>query len=208
MRRLFLAATIAFAPLAVDAAPVTVVNAGFEAPALEEGVSTIAAPLGWTLIGIGGAFNPLPFMFAGGTPEGANTGYMNNGRLLQQIGTIDAGTSYTLSAQIGNRFGLPFPAAEFGFFIGNPAGTNFVTALTDPGDSLFSLQSTSVMASELSPFVGSPLLIGFGSDGIQLNIDAVTVEAMAAVPLPAGGLLLVGALGLLAALRQRQHTLS
>jgi hapalindole H/12-epi-hapalindole U/12-epi-fischerindole U/hapalindole U synthase len=115
----------------------TINNAGFEADTVADGCFAVFDPTGWTLYDpngirdccadvIGGINCDAPY-FPGGAPEGAHAGIVflsgNIGGgpmgLTQVLGDVlQANTTYTLSAKIGNIASGqgPPPCDVFGFF--------------------------------------------------------------------------------------------
>jgi hypothetical protein len=108
----------------------------------------------------------------------------------------------------------PLGALSTGYYLGTNASGNGGTPFSSPGTgnlAMFNVAQNSVNMG----FIGAPL----GSGKFTFTLSAfngatrvnsasmyVIVDAPAPVPLPAGGLLLIGALGGLAALRRRAKT--
>ncbi|MDB5295834.1 MAG: hypothetical protein JWO31_1817 [Phycisphaerales bacterium] len=110
------------------AAPVPLLNASFESPALADGVATLTVP-SWTQGGTGsnqsGVYNPTTAAFAGASSGAGNlpapaagpqAAFMNTGGIgsatltsATPLGAILASTKYTLTVALGVR--SDFPAA-------------------------------------------------------------------------------------------------
>ncbi|MBL8471520.1 MAG: hypothetical protein KF778_15630 [Rhodocyclaceae bacterium] len=138
MRRTFLAVALAISASA-QAAPIGVVNAGFEADFAANNTFPVLIPQGWTVYDPDGIYNNSnravgvlnptgSTFFPGGAPEGNNValtwlddGDLNNQHMgLTQVLTTDLApsTHYRLSVEVGNidsGTGSP-PFDVFGFF--------------------------------------------------------------------------------------------
>jgi hypothetical protein len=177
----------------VFAAPVTIVNPGFEAQALGERAFTPGILTGWAVIGDAGAFNPTTNEFPGEAPEGKNTAY-SNGPTISQIltSTLQANTLYTLSVEVGDRLDAPFP----GYFIQLLAGGTILAQDNNmllPGQGQFLTSTFSFFASSNNPLLGQQLEIRLGSTGLQTNFDNVRLDATTSsttVPEPTAMILL------------------
>lgn len=140
----------------------------------------------WSISTLAGALTSLTYLLTVDTDPTVGS---NNGIVYNPLGAISTG--YYLGTSASGAGGTPFSAPGTGA-LGN-----------------FSVAQNSVNMA----FVGAPLGSGkftftlSAFDGGTLVNSAsmyVVVNAPAPVPLPAGGLLLVGALGGLAALRRRK----
>lgn len=95
---------------------VTIANFDFETPALADNTFTVNTISGWVGTDSGaannfGAFNPPTAYFTGQAPSGQNVGYIERGAIHQTLAlNLEAGTSYTLSAKLGDSLEDPTPS--------------------------------------------------------------------------------------------------
>ncbi|MEM6487536.1 MAG: hypothetical protein AAF677_04575 [Pseudomonadota bacterium] len=208
--RMMLIAVLGWWATSAVAATIPLMNPDFEQvepgdPLMPGGFGAFnGSILGWTDPGNfqqAGTFAPNALAYPGGS---SNVAFITNATITQSVGTIAADTSYTLSADIGNRLRASSPEGSVaGFFVGSTDGDSFLFPILSPEDGTFDRQEFTVSAEQLSDFVGQPLLIAFRADRPQLNLDNVVLEAtQTVVPLPPAALLLGGALVALG-LRQR-----
>lgn len=108
---------------------------------------------------------------------GERVGFVTSGAsLFQFLGvSIEADTSYALSALIGHRMNLSF-GGVMGFFAGDPSNVIGSLALSDPGEGAWGLQSYTLDKTFLNHVVGQQLGIFFLGGGQQFNLDRVLVE--------------------------------
>jgi len=189
----------------VEARAVSVTNASFEAPDCTAGApctvdatrgnyTTSAA--GWTVTGPGGVFVPnasgLPAI---GATDGSQVGWSSGGSLTQALGeAVSAGTTYTLSVDVGDRADANFP----GYTVALYAGGNEVAASTGAAGSVTSgwaPVTVTYTAASGDAAVGQPLEVRLISAGSQTEFDNVRVFASSASTAAA----LVGSPDLLAA---------
>jgi len=201
MRLIGLAVAAAVLFGSAQAATVPVTNGDFEAPFTltlggASGPFDFGAP-GWTANTVAGTWEFDSTLFT--APPASiddRIAFVNAGNSLSQsLGvTIQAGMDYSLSALFGNRLDVSGFAGLFGFYAGDPStiiGT--LQTVTDPGDGLFSLQSTTVLEAALGGFVGLELGIIFLGEAGQINFDNVQVTSIV-TPLPAAAWLFGSAL--------------
>jgi len=118
------------------AAPVAIVNPGFEVPALADGAWGYSMDgEGWGYVdneGNIGPWNPTTADFPGEAPEGQNIGWACSGnKIIGGFGqllteTLGAGMTYTLTVKVGNAATYPW----FGYCVQLLAGGTMV----DSGD--------------------------------------------------------------------------
>ncbi len=94
--------------LCLNATPIAVNNAGFEANVLNNG-SSIQSISGWSFSGVAGSFNPTSAHYPGDViPEGNNVAFSNAPTISQILSTaLTANTTYTLLVDIGRRLDNP-----------------------------------------------------------------------------------------------------
>lgn len=213
--KLVLAVTIFFVLVGMNklsvAAPVDIVNPGFEAFQLEEGqysrpfdghpgaILSLDPIPGWTLdssTGDGGTVNLTEVSYPDGAPEGENVAYssrLTTPPKISQIlnASLNANTIYTLTVDIGRRLDNDFP----GYAVQLLAGGNILAEdnnnfLPKPGQFIESIVTYS--SGSTGSFLGDPLEIKFWAfDGGQVNFDDVRLDATV-VPIP-GAMWLLGA---------------
>jgi MYXO-CTERM domain-containing protein len=232
------------------AAPVAVTNSSFEADPAAAGTFPVLVPQGWSLldpagivdqdddaVGVVNSDDGAPF-FPGGVPDGSNaallflSGDVGEGEvsLEQTLGaTLAAGTTYTLTVQVGNiASGTGFPPFDvYGFFDldGFPGyrvsllagGTviasdeNGLSATLAEGTFAESIVELTVPADH--PAIGQALGVRLtnlnvpgtaAEPGIEVDFDAVELDATP-VPAPAAGIELVAGALALAGLASRRR---
>jgi hypothetical protein len=198
-----LALVVAMTP-AANAAPVSIVNAGFEASILDDS-QAIFSLLGWTSDGDAGTFDPHAAAFSTGAPEGENVAFASHGGpTISQVlsATAQANTLYTLTMLVGNREDAPFGGYQAELWAG---GTMLAqdNGAQQPGDGQFHLSTVQYFVAAGDSVTGSALEIRFKSLGWQTVFDDVRLDATEAVPEPAL-LALLGLGGAAAARRQRR----
>lgn len=166
-----------------QAAPITVVNGDFEAasPLTKSGVgygSWGFSAVGWTTSGaVGGTMAPDYGSLYYEAPPGDQIGWINaKGTIFQDLGvSIEADTDYTLSALIGDRLDQKL-GGYFGFFAGDISNVIGSAALVS-SNGLWTLNEFTMLASDLSSYVGLSLGIFFSSTLGQVNIAWAGVDA-------------------------------
>lgn len=196
------------------------------------GSNASAATVGGTIGGAGGGndylgSNTLSGYFGGNialvggpadieiTVLGFEAGYLNSFNFGSFNYTSTGGTNFTPS-------NLPAPVTLFNvgsgllnFWFGTDSGADSVANGSNPDNSSSEVPNffASFLPNQLQPFgQGVLLFLDDGAGGATDNHDDLIVQlrivggtgSLAPVPLPAGGLLLIGALGGLAALRRRK----
>lgn len=137
-------------------------------------------------------------------PDGNQVAYSNGGTIAQKLSAVlQPNTRYTLSAYIGRRNALAFPANSIQLIAGNTlVSSNSVT----PAAGTFERVTVSYTSGDIGdPRIGKPLKIYLASWGAQTNFDNVTLDA-SPIPEPSAilGLLGFGLLGIASKLRQKQ----
>jgi hypothetical protein len=136
-------------------------------------------------------------------PDGNQVAYSNGGTIAQTLSAVlQPNTRYTLSAYIGRRNELTFPANSIRLIAGgNLVSSNSVT----PAAGTFERVTVSYTSGGIDdPLIGKPLEIYLSSFGAQANFDNVTLDA-SPIPEPSAilGLLGFGLLGIASKLRQK-----
>ena len=137
-------------------------------------------------------------------PDGDQVAYSNGGTIAQQLSAVlQPNTRYTLSAYIGRRKVLAFPANSIRLIAGNTlVSSNSVT----PAAGTFQRVTVSYTSGGVGdPLIGKPLHIYLAAFGAQANFDNVTLDA-SPIPEPSAilGLLGFGLLGIASKLQQKQ----
>lgn len=191
------------ATTAANAAPVLIVNAGFETQALVDSAAAFDID-GWLNGGDSGVFDPHIDAFAAGAPEGENVAFASHGGpTISQVlsATAQANTSYTLTMLVGNRLDADFGGYQAELWAG---GTMLAQdGSQQPADGQFLLSTVQYFVAAGDPVVGSALEIRFRSLGFQTVFDDVRLDATERVPEPAL-LALLGLGGAAAFGRQRR----
>ena len=186
-----------------SAAPVSIVNAGFETQALGDSVAVFTID-GWLNSGDSGVFDPHVGAFAAGAPEGENVAFASHGGpTISQVlsATAQANTAYTLTMLVGNRLDADFGGYQAELWAG---GTMLAQdGSQQPADGQFLLSTVQYFVAAGDPVVGSALEIRFRSLGWQTVFDDVKLDATERVPEPAL-LALLGLGGAAAVRRQRR----
>lgn len=196
-RILLILAILPMAMMSAAQAAIVVTNSDFESPYtlnLSGGAGNYAlGAAGWSYTGNAGTLDPDDTVsgnvYASSSDPYGRVGWVNsNSSMSQSLGTtIATNIDYTLSALFGNRNGLSF-GGSFGFTANGSVIAGGTTALTDPGNGLWSSQSFTLDAAFLAAYVGQQLGIIFFGTGTQFNFDDVAVAwnlDKQVVPLPA-----------------------
>jgi len=138
-------------------------------------------------------------------PDGNQVAYSNGGTIAQTLSAVlQPNTRYTLSAYIGRRKVLAFPANSIQLLAGS---TTLVSSNTvTPAAGTFERVTVSYTSGGIGdPLIGQTLSIYLASFGIQTNFDNVTLDA-SPIPEPSAilGLLGFGLLGIASKLQQKQ----
>ena len=188
---------------AAGAAPVSIVNAGFEAQSLDDS-GAVFSVVGWLNGGDSGVFDPHAGAFAAGAPEGENVAFASHGGpTISQIlsAAAQANTLYTLTMLVGNRLDADFGGYQAELWAG---GTMLAQdGSQQPADGQFLLSTVQYFVAAGNPAIGSALEIRFRSLGWQTVFDDVRLEAIESVPEPAL-LALLGLGGAAVVRRQRR----
>lgn len=197
-------AVVLLAPGSAAAVLLPVANSSFEAdvppnPLVPpwaqgpEGFWTNGLITGWNINnGNGGTFWPTAVPYPFGLPSPAVA--WSNGSVTSQggIGLVTVNTAYTLTVLLGYRFDLPPLGYPWpGYAVQLLAGPNVMaqdvnSVVPLPGQFLPSIVQYTAFPGD--PFIGQSLGINLVCPGIQVNFDAVTLDA---VPLP-GAIILLG----------------
>jgi len=195
------------------AGSVTVLNPSFEAPAVNQGQFTVGVIADWSVSAgnlPGGVFNPF-----GGTYndlsdiDGSQVAYSNGGIISQTLTeTLQAGMTYTLMVEVGNRADTNFA----GYLIELLAGTTVIASDNNGvapanGEFLTSTIEYTAMAGDAD--LGEALSIQLRSFGIQTNFDNVRLNGVdvdggtTVIPTPTASLLSLMGLTVFAARRRK-----
>ena len=193
------------------ATSVTVVNPGFEDPAVASEPYWLSSAPGWTIAGAAGTFNPVAGELTPVSQVAWSNGEAGSGTLTQAplSAQVTADTRYTLTVDIGWRMDVPplFPPFP-GFTVELLAGTSVLASqpsMQAPTPGQFLLYTLVYDVLPGNPLIGEALGIRLGANGVQVNFDNVALDA-SPVPLPAPLVLLGSAIGLATSLfgRRRQ----
>jgi len=195
MKSLIGALAIAFAGVGSAQAATTLFSDNFDSEAL--GLST--ALDNWTVTdGTVDVIGPGLFDIYPGNGNyldlDGSTG--NGARIETAAFAFTKGQSYTLNFKLGGNNGSP-QAINFGF-------ADFLGSLVPPA--MGTLQDLTFTFTALSSGMSTLFFEDTGNDNQGAILDNIVLtagDAPATVPVPAGGVLLVSALGLLGALRRR-----
>lgn len=188
-----------------SAAPVLIVNAGFEAPSLVDS-QAIFGVAGWVNVGDSGTFDPHPAALSAGAPEGDNVAFASYGSpTISQVLTTSAqaNTLYTLTMLVGHREDTnSFGGYQAELWAGGTLLAQDNNSLA-PAEGQFLLSTVQYFVASGDAAVGSLLQIQFRSLGYQTVFDDVRLDAIERVPEPA--LLALLGLGCAAAARRRRR---
>ncbi|MFA7003312.1 MAG: hypothetical protein WC429_04675 [Verrucomicrobiia bacterium] len=173
-------------PLQIQAIPITVFNAGFEAPAVG---LTSTPPANWTVSGGGaGVWNinasPLGYWTVP-APEGNQIGFVSSApspgspaTLSQVLSTaLAADTIYTLSGFVGHPIGYDSGTL---YSTSLYAGGNLISSMSTAGPAGTFAPFNLVYNSSGSAFIGQALEIRLGSSQAQTAFDAISLNAQGA----------------------------
>jgi len=184
-----------------QATPIFIVNNSFETfpltglTACGAGCSyEIGTVAGWTTTGSDGEFRPgAPgnTTYFNTVPDGTTVAFSNGGTLSQIVGaTVQVGTTYTLTVEVGARKNTPEPSTEALVINGHTyLATGTLPALHSGNWSAFTVTYVGTALD-----AGATIKILLSSGGIQSNWDNVSLDAVApivssGVPEPATSLL-------------------
>jgi hypothetical protein len=195
---------LASAVSSAGAAPVLIVNAGFEAATLDDSQAIFTLD-GWVNSGDSGTFDPHAAAFAAGAPEGDNVAFASHGGpTISQVldATAQANTLYTLTILVGNRLDADFGGYQTGLWAGGMLlaqdnGTQL------PADGQFLLSTVQYFIAADDAAVGLPIEIRLSSLGWQTVFDDVRLDSAEQVPEPA--LLALIGLGVGETVRRRRR---
>ncbi len=141
-------------------------------------------------------------------PDGNQVAYSNGGTIAQKLSAVlQPNTRYTLSAYIGRRKALAFPANNIRLLAGDTTATTLaISNSVTPAAGTFQRVTVSYTSGDIGdPLIGKPLQIYLSSWGIQANFDNVTLDA-SPIPEPSAilGLLGFGLLGIASKLQQKR----
>jgi hypothetical protein len=165
--------------VSAHAAPLLIVNAGFEAPALVDSQAIFSLP-GWVNGGDSGTFDPHAAALAAGAAEGDNVAFASHGSpTISQVlaATAQANTLYTLTMQVGNRLDAAFGGYQAELWAGGTMLARDDNTLL-PGDGQFALATVLYFVAAGDPVLGSALEIRFRSLGWQTVFDDVKLDAV------------------------------
>jgi hypothetical protein len=169
------------APVEVD---VTIANFDFETPALADNAFTNNVISGWSgtdsdAVNNFGVFNPPTAYFTSQAPEGQNVAYIERGGIHQTLAlNLEAGTTYTLAAKLGDSLEDPTP----GYSLELRAGATTLAAVSSVAlvNDAFVDVSLSYVGKAADP-VGTALEIWIVEStqdkSSELFIDSVTFTA-------------------------------
>lgn len=159
-----------------------VANATFESPSTS---SFTAAATGWTRSGDSGvtAISSMPGRFVGDAgPAGNQIAYINTGNMSQGLAaTVQAGTTYVLSAYVGRR--SDDPAARGSISLTTSSGTVLATASSDAAQTVgtFALVRAFYTPAVNDANIGKTLRIVLANVATQqVNFDGVTLTSFTA----------------------------
>ena len=207
----------------VRAASVFIANHSFEdpiAPQQSDGFYSKNSITGWLLARANGAdqgvIDPTKSQTLTGNdffyglqpvPDGNQVAYNNGGVIHQKLSAVlQPNTRYTLSAYIGRRKALTFPANNIQLLAGDTGPTTLaISNSVTPAAGTFQRVTVSYTSGDIGdPLIGKPLQIYLAAFGAQANFDNVTLDA-SPIPEPSAilGLLGFGLLGIASKLRQK-----
>jgi hypothetical protein len=191
LKRYFLplagATTISFFAISdARAYSISITNAGFEDPILEDDDFTDNEIPGWigtdtSSEGRFGVYNPSTVAFPNEAPEGENIGYLESGSLSQTLSErLKANTTYNLSAQIGSSFYDPIEDFSMQLLAGETILAQAIAPV--PADLEFTEVTLSYTALADNPFLDRLLTIRFVENGLinegsEVSIDDVRLTA-------------------------------
>jgi len=200
------------APLAV-ADSITVLNPSFESPAVSPGVFSVGVITDWSVSAgnlPGGVFHPVGLTYNDLSDiDGNQVAYSNGGIISQTLTeTLQAGMTYTLMVEVGNRADTNFS----GYLIELLAGTTVIASDNNgvapaSGEFLTSTIEYTAMAGDAD--LGEALSIQLRAFGIQTNFDNVRLNGVdvdggtTVIPTPTASLLSLMGLTVFAARRRK-----
>jgi len=205
---------LAVAPSA-DAAPILVINSGFEAPTLPDGGFSSSIP-GWTSGLNTGTFNPTTAQYPGQAPEGQNVAFIGpvtSSDITQVLSSNLAVGTYTLRVDVGARLDFPYAGYNIQLLAGSTVLAGDSNTLT-PAAGTFVTSTVSFTALAGNPALGQPLQIRLAAPNAvgnaQTNFDDVRLDFNpTVVPEPSGlSTLSMGLAGLFLVAWRRRRQLS
>jgi len=170
--------------LAAAGEPITVLNPGFESPAMEPCIFTAADA--WIENGTGGAWRPglggecFHNGYPNGVPEGQQIGFINNGSnyLSQTLSAVlESNTKYTLSVAVGRRQDCCQMISYKVQLLANNVLLVEDPGLLDPEPGTFETSVICFTTGASHPELGAALEIRLKVDGgVQANFDDVHLE--------------------------------
>jgi MYXO-CTERM domain-containing protein len=195
------AASVAASVGVARADSIFIENASFEADVLADGSWIAGAPAGWTKTGVGGVYNPGPYQFPAGVPDGFNAAYSNGGMIAQVLAAVlEPDTMYSLEVYLGHSASSPFP----GYLVQLLAGGQILAedaSTCVPVAASFESTLVNFHTDSTSSLVGLPLEIRLQGMGPQVLFDDVRLNTS---PVPAPGALALLAVAGLTRRRRRR----
>jgi hypothetical protein len=191
--------------VSANAAPVLIVNAGFEDPALDDS-QAIFSLNSWIAGGDAGTFDPHAAALATGAPEGENVAFASHGGpTISQVlaATAQANTLYTLTMLVGNRLDADFGGYQAELWAGGTMLARDDNTLL-PGDGQFLMSTVQYFVAAGDAVAGSALEIRFRSLAWQTLFDDVKLDAVTR-EVPEPSLLALLAFGGVAAVRRKRR---
>ena len=140
-----------------------------------------------------------------GTGQGEQIAYMNGATLYQNVGTIEANSTYEMTVAIGERLDLSFNSLTISMRASSDTGTILASQsynATDAPNGTFSDVSFSFSSADFAGEVGNDLFLVFQSGGVQVLLDNVRISETA-IPEPSAAAIL-GLAGLALMVRRKR----
>ena len=180
---------------------VPVENHSFSAQVLDDGAYVVGELTDWTILsGMGGVFNPTITYFPDEAPHGANTGFIRDGVLSQDVGPAVGLATYILEVDAGLRTDLANPDFSIQLLLDGAVISSFTGGSGSLAPGSFGTFSTQYTTQSFES--GGSLSIRLISNNTtQINYDNVQLS-YSLIPSP-GTLALLGMAGL--GLRRRRR---